>query len=448
MNVFRIVSYVSYRAYSRKNVGIRSKLKILEDVGSEVNLEELDFHDLDQFEAEFMNADKFHKNYEREVIKNRIKLKNQIVATKYFKKDKDPNFLTSVEKDQILKLHQNNPEEWTVEMLSKSFPALPNTIKKILKSNWSYKSVKRILQYDATVINNWKLFKTGKLSVSPVLREHLAKFKDRKIVLPNRHLLAEKLIPPKSELPKPKSTFFTNIVQSYLDQNRSDQCNNKILQNNTEAITDTNLLNNTINNNTISKNMLDKGSPMKQKILHKDNIALIGYNSVSSKNKITFDEFAKKELTKIYAKCPEEGITLLNAYKNQLKKLDNTFPDINDDIVQSEHIKALKEKEVEENKEKEVEEKKELSFSTSNQEKTLTSIKKSEPPQLVPTDKNDSKLDTYVKAWNKKIEEHEVYSRPIQIPQNIYQKGKTYRISDCYYDDDGEFLYRVPGVRN
>ncbi|XP_046826346.1 uncharacterized protein LOC124427454 [Vespa crabro] len=438
MNVFRIVSYVSHRAYSRKNVGIRSKLKILESAGSEVNLEELDFHDLDEFEAEFMNADKFHKNYEREVIKNRIKLKNQIVATKYFKKDKDPNFLTSVEKDQILKLHQSNPEEWTVEMLSKSFPALPNTIKKILKSNWSYKSVERILQYDATVINNWKLFQTGKLSVSPVLREHLAKFKDRNIVLPNRHLLAEKLIPPKSELPKPKSTFFTNIVQSYSDQNRSDQCNNKILQNNTEAITDTNLLNNTINNNTISKNMLDKGNPMK--ILHKDNIALIGYNSVSSKKKITFDEFAKKELTKIYAKCPEEGITLLNAYKNQLKKLDNTFSDINDDIVQSEHIKTLKEKEVEE--------KKDLNFSTSIQEKTLTSLKKSESPQLVPTDKNDSKLDTYVKAWNKKIEEHEVYSRPIQIPQNIYQKGKTYRISDCYYDDDGEFLYRVPGVRN
>ncbi|XP_047354269.1 uncharacterized protein LOC124950882 [Vespa velutina] len=440
MNVFRIVSYVSHRAYSRKNVGIRSKLKILEAARSEVNLEELDFHDLDEFEAEFMNADKFHKNYEREVIKNRIKLKNQIVATKYFKKDKDPNFLTSVEKDQILKLHQSNPEEWTVEMLSKSFPALPNTIKKILKSNWSYKSVERILQYDATVINNWKLFKTGKLSVSPVLREHLAKFKDRNIVLPNRHLLAEKLIPPKSELPKPKSTFFTNIVQSYLDQNRSDQCNNKILQNNTEAITDTNLLNNTVNNNIISKNMLDKGNPMKQKILHKDNIALIGYNSVSSKKKITFDEFAKKELKKIYAKCPEEGITLLNAYKNQFKKLDNTFSDINDDIVQSEHIKTLKEKEVEE--------KKELIFSTSIQEEKLTSLKKSEPPQLVPTDKKDSKLDTYVKAWNKKIKEHEVYSRPIQIPQNIYQKGKTYRISDCYYDDDGEFLYRVPGVRN
>lgn len=378
----------------------------------------------------------------RELIKSKRSLKNQIVATKYFKKNKDPNFLTSVEKDQILKLHQSNPEEWTVEMLSKSFPALPDTIKKILKSNWSYKSVERIMRYDAVVINNWKLFQMGKLPVSPLLQEHLAKFQDRKIPLPNRHLLAEKLIPPKSELPKPKSTFFTNIVQSYLDQNRNDQSNDKILQNSTEKITNKNLLNNTIDNNTISKGMLDKGNLMKEKILHKDNIALIGNDSGSSKKKITFNEFAKKELPRIYAECPEEGITLMNAYKNQLKKLDNTFSDINDNIVQSQHIKRLEE---------EVEEKKELNSSNSltlNQEKTMISLKNSEPPKLVPTDKIDAKLDTYVKTWNKKIDEHELYSRPIQIPKNIYQRGKTYRISDCYYDDDGEFLYRVPGVRN
>ncbi|KAF7390973.1 hypothetical protein HZH66_009453 [Vespula vulgaris] len=441
MNIFRTVSYISRRAYSRKNVGIRGKLKILESTKSEVNLEELDSHDLDEFEAEFMNAEKFHEDYEREVIKSKRLLKNQIVATKYFKKDKDPNFLTSVEKDQILKLHQSNPEEWTVEMLSKSFPALPDTIKKILKSNWSYKSVERILRYDATVINNWKLFQTGKLPVSPLLREHLLKFKDRTINLSNRHVLAEKLIPPKSELPKPKSTFFTNIVQSYLDQNRNDQCNNKILQSSTEAITDTNLSNNTINDNTISKNILDKGNLMKKEILHKNNVALIKYNLDSFKKKITFNEFAKKELTRIYAKCPEKGITLLNAYKNQLKKLDNASSDINDNVVKSKHMKVLEEEE----------EKKELNFSNSeisNQEKTLTSLKKSELSQLVSTDKIDTKLDTYVKVWNKKIEEHEVYSQPIQIPQRIYQKGKTYRISDCYYDDDGEFLYRVPGVRN
>lgn len=65
MNIFRTISYISCRAYSRKNVGIRGKLKILESTKSEVNLEELDSHDLDEFEAEFMNAEKFHEDYER-----------------------------------------------------------------------------------------------------------------------------------------------------------------------------------------------------------------------------------------------------------------------------------------------------------------------------------------------------------------------------------------------
>ncbi|XP_075144797.1 uncharacterized protein LOC142219913 [Haematobia irritans] len=34
----------------------------------------------------------------------------------------------------------------------------------------------------------------------------------------------------------------------------------------------------------------------------------------------------------------------------------------------------------------------------------------------------------------------------IHIPRKIYRKGATYRIDDSYYDDDGEFLYRVPGM--
>lgn len=34
----------------------------------------------------------------------------------------------------------------------------------------------------------------------------------------------------------------------------------------------------------------------------------------------------------------------------------------------------------------------------------------------------------------------------IYIPRKMRQKGATYKVEDCYYDDDGEFLYRVPGM--
>lgn len=34
----------------------------------------------------------------------------------------------------------------------------------------------------------------------------------------------------------------------------------------------------------------------------------------------------------------------------------------------------------------------------------------------------------------------------ISIPKALYRRGATYKLRDCYYDDDGEFLYRVPGM--
>lgn len=34
----------------------------------------------------------------------------------------------------------------------------------------------------------------------------------------------------------------------------------------------------------------------------------------------------------------------------------------------------------------------------------------------------------------------------LKIPRNLKKKGATYQLDDCFYDDDGEFLYRVPGM--
>jgi neugrin len=35
----------------------------------------------------------------------------------------------------------------------------------------------------------------------------------------------------------------------------------------------------------------------------------------------------------------------------------------------------------------------------------------------------------------------------ITIPKKYWKRGGTYKVEDCYYDDDGEFLYRVPGMK-
>lgn len=38
------------------------------------------------------------------------------------------------------------------------------------------------------------------------------------------------------------------------------------------------------------------------------------------------------------------------------------------------------------------------------------------------------------------------YPLKIKIPTKVYKRGCTYKLNDCYYDERGEFLYRVPGM--
>ncbi|KAL1506191.1 hypothetical protein ABEB36_005597 [Hypothenemus hampei] len=51
-----------------------------------------------------------------------------------------------------------------------------------------------------------------------------------------------------------------------------------------------------------------------------------------------------------------------------------------------------------------------------------------------------------IKRTSLKDLSHLIYPDEIIIPEKIYKKGNTYKLNDCYYDSDGLFLYRVPGM--
>ncbi|XP_050070264.1 uncharacterized protein LOC126558312 [Anopheles maculipalpis] len=53
--------------------------------------------------------------------------------------------------------------------------------------------------------------------------------------------------------------------------------------------------------------------------------------------------------------------------------------------------------------------------------------------------------DSLYAAGDKKQEDIKEF---IRIPKKLYKRGATYQMDDCFYDDDGEFLYRVPGMSN
>lgn len=113
-----------YRRYS-KDPGISKRRAALSNpLELEQDFENLE---LDDLEADFMDVHKSYKEHRREMVLKKERLKYQIVKQKYFK-EKFPNFLTWNDKEQIKFLHNKDPEEWTVEKLSESFPALPETV--------------------------------------------------------------------------------------------------------------------------------------------------------------------------------------------------------------------------------------------------------------------------------------------------------------------------------
>ncbi|KAJ2949519.1 hypothetical protein O0L34_g15440 [Tuta absoluta] len=62
---------------------------------------------------------------------------------------------------------------------------------------------------------------------------------------------------------------------------------------------------------------------------------------------------------------------------------------------------------------------------------------------------DDESKPTEIALYKEKETELQIdFTQRIRIPKKAYKKGATYKVNDCYYDDDGRFLYRVLGVTN
>lgn len=369
------------------------------------------------------------------------KLKQQITAQKYFT-ESEPRFITFAEKELINKLHKSNPEEWTIDKLSESFPALPGTIQKILSSKWSPKSVERVIQYDKVVAENWKKFRAGKLPVSPSFNEHLMKFKDRRLILADRESLAKEFVLPEPKFKKPKSQLFSSIVQTYLGEKQNDEklLSEKEYSNKMIGTTDhLNKNQNLIANTTIDDSHVAVENSKKVKkqyqTLTGNNVELKKYDTKSFNEKknnklLTFNEFVKAKLEDIHKESPEEGIVLLDTYRKQMEA--------------NHELKTTTVATVSDNAEISVDENTVQIVQKSN--KNISVSKNEKNLNIITAD--DNLLDTSIKVWNKKIDTECNYAKPIKIAKQLHKPGMTYRINDCYYDDDGEFLYRIPGVQN
>ncbi|XP_044756499.1 uncharacterized protein LOC123315030 [Coccinella septempunctata] len=379
-NICASCMQVPFARVSNKVVpGIRRRLKIAEGT------EETDLDDLD-YEANFESFGHSHKQHRKELNELKEKLQCDIVKQKYFKA-KYPNFLTWHDKEQIRQLHRKDPEEWNYMTLSEGFPALPEIIKKVIKSNWKIENVERMKKHDESVMENWRKLKNNEFEDLPdELVSHLKKFSNRKI---NHHTYDNVEDYSKIEYkPKLTCTEFSEIITSYEELTRKDESPTAI----------EGKISNTKGNVPDFKKKISQPNKMKDRIRMESSIEEDTFFTEPIKNK-----------------QPMTLGTLRNKLQNDLEKGGNVT---SEDVQIIEMDRELVEKAPE---------------------------SESSVDQLDYTKYNTGKL---MKIDEKKPKDydHLVYPEKIKIPKKILKKGHTYKLNDCFYDSDGTFLYRVPGL--
>uniref|UniRef100_A0A1B6D6T7 Uncharacterized protein n=1 Tax=Clastoptera arizonana TaxID=38151 RepID=A0A1B6D6T7_9HEMI len=261
-----------------KNPGIENQLKIF--ANNEPDIESMNLEDIDpeKLEADFMKAGDIVDHFDRTVAKTDSRHKFKSIEQKYFKSDPNPNMLTWAEKEQIRHLHEENPTIWTPDKLSASFPALPEVIKKVLKSSWKPQSADRIINHDKSVSQNWINLGKGQLEINdPELKAHLKKFFSRlnQISSYSESELKQITEPIRT---KPKNSEFSLIISSYKPNSLKEKCL-PIVVDCTKEIKTTEVSNKKINKNKHHslesfKNEVEK-EINKSEIVTKENLSLL-----------------------------------------------------------------------------------------------------------------------------------------------------------------------------
>lgn len=169
-----------------KHVKTRNPIKKIKPLG--IQLEQSDpttelrsadayKHDFDEDEevAEdvFEHPEVYYDLHMEERRQERKNVRNAIIRRKYFKVPPETNLLTWAAKEQIHYLHNLDPTEWTPERIAECFPVSVQGAKKLLKSRFTVASPERITEHDRGVALKWKALKTGRgdEQVSPVTKQ-------------------------------------------------------------------------------------------------------------------------------------------------------------------------------------------------------------------------------------------------------------------------------------
>jgi hypothetical protein len=312
-----------------------------------------------------MNLNKTHRQHEKEVTQMKDFDRRMLVGRKYFKSF-SPNFLTFAEKEQIRKLHEDDPQKYTIDELSHSFPADPKTISILLRNRWTPKDTTRVQKHDESVKKNWEAFKEGKLEIDPMLAQHLQKFSLRDF---NRLAQPEPYRRLGVQVPKPKGNEFLSIITSckkYAEVDEKEAVNEPVTSGRPLRVRKIES-----NETRLPELKHDKDDDM--------TLRMKGPKEFSNKN-ITLEQLQKQKPGHYTLPKSEEKELELEKFTQKFKTLE---------------VHQMK---------------------------------------------------GGLSDFKAEVEEKKDIKPFIRIPKAAWKRGKLYKVRDCFYSDDGEFLYRVPGL--
>lgn len=403
----------------RDMAGIRIQQGILNNVDSLEDDPEV------TYDADFTQLDQSYDEHEKEMAARKEQLKYHIIKRKHFKTEKQPNFLTWAEKEQIRYLHKERPDEWTPERLAGSFPAVEEVIKKILKAKWTPGNMQRIQKHDEGAKHNWQLFKSNQLKdLDPEVCEHLKKFSNRNFDHIKNAYIQTNNDQIKFQFPKPKTKEFLSIISS---------CKRITADSEQEKLADR------------KKPQIESNQSIEQDLVtgEHSNLSQIKLEKSLRSKTMTYQELiektghantAEQEEIHLSVSLPNEEIFLRDELQkeNEFSQKEDSFDahTVDESVGRMNSPPKHAAKYVESTR--------------------LVSSKNSEPINLSLADISSSKIVQKYEAKSVSLKFNAENSMPIRhkinIPDNLRRRGSVYKLYDCFYDDRGNFMYRVPGL--
>lgn len=347
---------------------------------------------------------------------------------------KNPDLLTWMEKQMIRHLHEKDPVRWDLAALSEGFPATKETLIEHVKSP-KFVAPNQIAAHDEKIRDNWKELAKGKLEISDELREHvlnhfsLDQGLKSQIPLPARSEMEREIIEKyrahlhlvRNNQNWPPGTF-GNIIAQYNRKVAAKNEAQKRLEGKPEAAQET------------DENPIDPHVPMSESLFspksfdpelnlsgpYRETALLKSRVALHRDKAMTIADFRKNFLDKVTLSKEEEAHPNRSKMKKWLinERLKDQATVVPKELLSEDIIKEMEE------------------------ERDIFAVPKYNPN--LTDDKNSHPATQHSQTIQKLPETDLNCDRDqIEIPTELFKEGALYQVGNCFYDDSGQFLYKV-----